>query len=88
MNHVETTLLFVFERTSNAFGHSKRETANQILHQLDQALDAANKELADLFRQVNEDSPKSDITSEVSSHSHFFVSLIEVCYYIKRTNNG
>lgn len=89
MKHVEATLLFVFERTANAFGPSKKETANQILHQLDQARDAARKELSDLFQQVNEGSPKIDITSEVSSHSHFFVSLIEVCNYIlKRTNNG
>jgi hypothetical protein len=78
IKHVEATLLFVFERNP---GHSKKETENQILHQLDQARDAARKELAGLFQQVDEDSPKNDITSEVSSYSHFFVSLIEVCIY-------
>ncbi|KAH9056632.1 hypothetical protein EDB87DRAFT_1675958 [Lactarius vividus] len=67
MKHIEDTLLFVFERTA------KREAA-QILHQLDQARDAAKKELTDLFGG----SPKSDTTSEVSGHSHFFVSLIEM----------
>lgn len=81
IKHVEATLLFVFERNPNAFGHSKKETANQILLQLDQARGAARKELAGLFQQVDDDSPKNDITSEVSSYSHFFVSLIEVCIY-------
>ncbi|KAI9446851.1 hypothetical protein H4582DRAFT_1908820 [Lactarius indigo] len=73
MKHVEDTLLFVFERTANAFGPSKKEAA-QILHQLDQARDAARKELTDLFGG----SSKNDTTSEVSCHSHFFVSLIEM----------
>jgi peptidoglycan hydrolase CwlO-like protein len=88
MKHVEATLLVVFERTADAFGHSKKETADQILQQLDQARDAAKKELADLFQQVNEGSPKIEITTEVSSHSHFFASLIEVCNHTKRTSNG
>ena len=79
MKHVEATLLFVFERAANAFGHPKKETANQILRQLDEARDAARKELADLFQQVNDGSLNIDIASKVSSHSHFFVSLIEVC---------
>ncbi|KAH9174246.1 hypothetical protein EDB89DRAFT_2067893 [Lactarius sanguifluus] len=73
MKHVEDTLLFVFERTANAFRPSKKEAA-QILHQLDQARDAARKGLTDLFGG----SPKNDTTSEVSGHSHFFVSLIEM----------
>ena len=81
IKHVEVTLLFVFERNPNTFGHSKKETANQVLHQLDQARDAARKELAGLFQQVDEYSSKNDITSEISSYSHFFVSLIEVCIY-------
>lgn len=73
--------MFVFEHSPNAFGHSKKETANQVLHQLDQARDAARKELAGLFQQVDEYLPENDITSEISSYSHFFVSLIEVCIY-------
>ncbi|KAH8983677.1 hypothetical protein EDB86DRAFT_2811253 [Lactarius hatsudake] len=73
MKHVEDTLLFVFEHTANAFQPSKKGAA-QILHQLDQARDAAKKELTDLFGG----SPKNDTTSEVSGHSHFFVSLIEM----------
>jgi hypothetical protein len=81
IKHVEATLLFVFERNPTAFGNSKKETANQILHQLDQARGAARKELAGLFQQVDDGSPKNDITSEVSNYSHFFVSLIEVCIY-------
>jgi hypothetical protein len=82
MKHVEATLLFVFERNSSALGHSKKETANQILHLLDQTRDAARKELADLFQQVNEGSLNIDTSSEMSIYSHFFVSLIEVCNYI------
>jgi hypothetical protein len=81
IKHVEATLLFVFERNPNAFGRSKKETTNQILLQLDQARCAARKELAGLFQQVDDGSPKNEITSEVSSYSHFFVSLIEVCIY-------
>ena len=82
MKHVEATLLFVFERGPNASGDSKIENANQILHRLDQARDTARKELADLFQQINEGSLEIDVSSEISSHSHFFVSLIEVCSYI------
>jgi len=82
MKHVEGTLLFVFERTANAFGPQKIEAANQILHQLDVAREAARKELADLFRQVNEGSTKIDISSEASNYSRFFVSLIEVGNYM------
>ena len=87
LKHVEATLLFVFERNSNALGHPKKGAANQIMYRLDQARDTAKNELADLFHQVNEGSLNNDISSEISSYSHFFVSLIEVCDHIPLTGN-
>jgi hypothetical protein len=82
MKHVEATLLFVFERHPNVLGHPKKGAVNQILYRLDHARDTTRNELADLFHQVNEGSLNNDISSKISSYSHFFVSLIEVCNHI------
>ena len=83
MKHVEATLLFVFEHTTNASEPklSENETAAQILDRLDQARDDAKEEFAKLSQGLNGDSQKTDTVGpaeEASNESLFLVSLIEV----------
>jgi hypothetical protein len=86
MKHVEATLLFVFEHTAGTSGPKppENETSTQILHRLDQARDAAREKFAGLFRGMNEDAPKNELTSDASDHFLFLVSLIEVCLYLPK----
>jgi hypothetical protein len=88
MKHVEATLLFVFEHTAGALGPEppEKETSTQILHRLDQARDAAREMSAGLFRDMNEDAPKHELTSDASDLFLFLVSLIEVCLYLPKTS--
>jgi hypothetical protein len=88
MKYVEVTLLFVFERTTDVpgLGSSERETAPQILRQLDQARDAAGREFA-LFQHMDDDARKDEndgVTVEAWGHTSFFVSLIEVRYRLPK----